>query len=35
VRVLTLADMQSGVGPQAAYQFPLGNPTTADGLFVG
>lgn len=35
VRVLTLADMQDGRGPQAAYQFPLGNPTTADGLFVG
>jgi hypothetical protein len=35
VRVLNLADMQSGSGPQAAFQYPLGNPATADGLFVG
>ena len=35
VRVLTPADIRSGAGPQSAYQYPLGNPTTLDGLFVG
>jgi hypothetical protein len=35
VRVLTLADMQSAGGPKVAYQFPLGNPVTEDGLFIG
>jgi hypothetical protein len=35
VRVLTLADMRAGNGGPAAYQQPLGNPATPDGLYVG
>jgi hypothetical protein len=35
VRVLSLADMQNGSGPQTKVQNPLGDPATIDGPYIG